>query len=122
MEFMLSKLSFSVDPVLLEMTVQELLSCMTAAENRIAYLESQIQHTAQYPPNRFGQAMTHQQQNEMWYPGPFQTPSHETELRYPGSFQTPSREAELRPQTFYSLLGGPEPPATFAALGNHDDY
>ena len=42
------------------------------------------------------------------------------DMWHPGPFQTPSRDAELRPQTFYSPLGGPELPAMFAALGNHE--
>lgn len=112
---MLSNLSFHVDPVLLEMTVQELLSRMTAAENRIKYLEHQLQCSVQYQPYKYGQAQgatmvpcsSPLQQLDMWYPGPF---------------QTPSREAELRSHTFYSPLRGPEPPTTNAGLGNHEDH
>ena len=33
-----------------------------------------------------------------------------------------SWEAELRPQMFHSPLGGPEQPATFAALSNHETH
>ena len=58
--------------------------------------------------------------HDMWHPELLQTPSQQRDMWHPGPFQTPSRDAELRPQTFYSPLGGPELPATFAALGNHE--
>lgn len=102
-------MSFHSDPVLLEMTVQELVERVTAAEKRITHLESMLQHTVQHSPP-FGQRPS--QPTTM---PSYNSPLQQQDAWYVGS--TPSRSHDR----FCSPLGGSESPATSIALSTQEE-